>query len=299
MPPLPQRLVRALVGSPASTEMVTCRRGDRELRFELPGNERWITVKDNLLLREYEWLGCDLEDTHGLVVDAGAHLGTFAVMASLYAESVVALEPNPAVLPLLRANLARNGSDNAEVVEAALWVDGDGGRLETSEQSSAATLERGLDEAGGVRTLDVATTTLGELVDRHGDIDLLKIDIEGAEFPVFDEVSDETLSRIRRVVGEIHVHVEDDAALRERLVSAGFEVTLRRSPFFYGREGLGLLVRNWRSVPGQLRLKATILGTYSLAALLDPITGVRERVAGVDLHFLYAEKPRQPSARGH
>jgi FkbM family methyltransferase len=56
------------------------------------------------------------------VVDCGANIGYFSLLASAAAGpegTVVALEPEPANLRLLRANLWRNGADNVWVVPAA------------------------------------------------------------------------------------------------------------------------------------------------------------------------------------
>ena len=63
-----------------------------ELRCTVNEDNLWIAVKDNLLLAEYEREGVSLRDVSGVVVDAGAHVGVFSLLASVHARSVVAIE---------------------------------------------------------------------------------------------------------------------------------------------------------------------------------------------------------------
>jgi len=53
---------------------------------------------------------------------------------------------------------------------------------------------------------------------------LLKIDIEGAEFGVFMNISVETLEKINAIVGEIHLKYGDINQIVQRLEDAEFDV---------------------------------------------------------------------------
>jgi hypothetical protein len=73
-----------------------------------------------------------------------------------------------------------------------------------------------------VRSVDSLLHELG--IDR---VDLLKIDVEGAE----DEVlrSFEGLAHVSAVVGEIHPNLVDDASALVRLLEESFELSVERS----------------------------------------------------------------------
>lgn len=128
-------------------------------------------------------LGSRLDGT--TFVDVGANIGTTAVPAltSLPFGGVVAVEPEPENLRVLRANLALNGvTTRAAVVEAA-----------ASDQVGAAPLvldrrNRGAHELGrdvGNGTISVPTVTLDELarrrVIRPRRVGLLWLDVQGHE----------------------------------------------------------------------------------------------------------------------
>ncbi|HYF47278.1 MAG TPA: FkbM family methyltransferase, partial [Acidimicrobiales bacterium] len=177
MLPLRERVVRRLAGNSSRLQTVRWHRDGRRYEFDVPGDNVWISVKDDLLLREYEWMGADLPSVRGVVIDAGAHVGTFAAVAAAHAARVVAVEPNPDNLALLRSNLERNGIENVEVVEAALWPGGAEVELALAGPTSAGSV---VAEGQGT-TLTVSTVDLDALVDRVGAVDLLKLDVEGAE----------------------------------------------------------------------------------------------------------------------
>lgn len=287
-------VVRRAAGTTDRPLRVRWRHAGRDHDFAVPGDSVWISVKDDLLLREYEWAGVRFDELSGVVIDAGAHVGTFSAMAAPYAERVIALEPNAALVPVLRANLAGNGLANVEVDERALW-----GAEGTQPFDTRCVTTSGSVTADASTGVLVETVTLDRLVAGLPAVDLLKVDIEGAEFAVFDAASDDTLRRIRRVVGEIHLAWGEEGAddrLAERLRSLGFAVELRHGPVYHLRDSLTLLRRNHRSIHGYTRLKLTVLALYVATAALDPLLHLRRRFGGEALRLLYAEQQRPPPA---
>lgn len=150
-----------------------------------------------------------------LIVDAGANVGYVSVYyAHRYPSArIVALEPGDTNLELARRNVAPYA--NVEVLEAGLWPRD--ARLKTVEPDAGykswgiRTEETG---SGGVEGISVPT-----LLERLGEewIDLLKLDIEGAEIPLFTDASD-WLSRVGVVLIETHGPESDRvtrAAMRE------------------------------------------------------------------------------------
>jgi FkbM family methyltransferase len=132
----------------------------------------------------------------GVFVDAGANAGYFTVLAGLRVGPhgrVLAFEPNPAARSRLGHHVELNGiGDRVQISGVALadrnqddvpfflscWPDNDG---ISSLTPSAATLAR-----GGLRpdsTIAVSVRTFDGVFERAGQppIDLMKIDVEGAE----------------------------------------------------------------------------------------------------------------------
>lgn len=113
-----------------------------------------------------------------VVIDVGANVGNHAIyLASQCGARVHAFEPNEESLLHLRANIARNGLENAiEVHEIALG----------SESGAAQITSRPAGNLGGV-TLETGTGPIivARLDDHPFDrVDLLKVDVEGGELEV-------------------------------------------------------------------------------------------------------------------
>lgn len=113
---------------------------------------------------------------HTVFFDLGANVGYYSILASarLTAGKVVAVEPNPEILPVLRGNVALNRADNIVVEPVAL-----GARRGTVNVTFDAT-EPGashISETGA----SVQMVTLDDLTARHGAPDYIKIDVEGFE----------------------------------------------------------------------------------------------------------------------
>lgn len=195
----------------------------------------------------------------GLVVDAGAHVGLYSLMMSQQAERVVSLEADPVNFRILDLNTFRSGASNVTALNSALW----------SESGSISFARTGFTEGGAVRPggdTTVSAITLDELIEQHGPVDCLKIDIEGAEFEVFAAAT--RLSEIRTIVGELHV---SEPAQQERLLTQlgaeGFTVALISEDELSHPRHLRRVVRNWRRIDGHLGLK--------LAAVLYLLTAGR------------------------
>lgn len=154
------------------------------------------------------------------VLDLGANIGLF----SLYTRSVwpsaaiVAVEPDPRNLPLLRRNLDRNGG-GIEVVEAAAST-----RAGTSAFAGGAFSSSRIASAADAATVEVRTIDVFPLV---ASSDFVKIDIEGAEWAILADPRFESVAA-RVLVLEYHAHgsptADAEAAVRERLTFAGYEL---------------------------------------------------------------------------
>jgi FkbM family methyltransferase len=148
--------------------------------------KKWIVGAGNhgYWLGSYEMEKCrrfaEAVPPGGVVFDLGANVGYYTLISAVRAGPrgrVFAFEPLPRNLEFLRRHLALNRIGNAAVVEAA--VSDRSGTVRFEEDAS--TSKGRIGEAGG---LEVRSVALDDWVVREGHPapDLLKIDIEGAEF---------------------------------------------------------------------------------------------------------------------
>jgi FkbM family methyltransferase len=164
----------------------------------VPPSTFWTAVKDVLIHEAYKASnGFRLSELpkDAIVVDAGSFVGLYALKASAFVGKVISIEPNFRNYSILRSNLESNLVDNVEARNVALWSTS--GRVNfVNAETISRVMEKGSAEATSI--------TLEELVDELGHIDLLKMDIEGAEYDVLLGTDCGTLGRIAKIVLEVH-----------------------------------------------------------------------------------------------
>lgn len=134
-------------------------------------------------------------------IDIGANVGYFTLLGAMHVGAggkVLAIEPNPAVATLLRENLARSELAMVIVEEVACCDSDAAPRLILYIPSDHNIAKASLSQrnAGPGTRVEVESTTVDRLVMKHGltRVDLIKIDVEGAELGVFRGMK-ETLAR--------------------------------------------------------------------------------------------------------
>jgi FkbM family methyltransferase len=119
------------------------------------------------------------------VLDIGANIGFFAMLsACLVGPSghVVAVEPNPRNIRLLESSRRMNGFSNMTVLQVAAGRANGLLALNTSySNGTTASLPSDVAEILGAET--VPSIRLDALLLEVGKVDLIKIDVEGAEYP--------------------------------------------------------------------------------------------------------------------
>jgi FkbM family methyltransferase len=158
------------------------------------------------------------------VIDLGANHGEFSQrVRARFGCRCIAVEANPQLAHTLSA------IPGVEYYRYAL-SDRDGASLtfHLSGQSEASSLFPIRNERND-HTVTVPSTTLQSLMNEAGveHVDLLKVDIEGAEVQMFAATSDETLRQIDQITVEFHdfcgyVTAAQITQLRRRLDAAGF-----------------------------------------------------------------------------
>lgn len=163
------------------------------------------------------------------VLDLGANGGGFPLMLKIEGYDVVravCVELVPMTAMRLKVNLSTNFGPSAIALNAAvcdLPVDSEV-RIKLLRGS---TMESIFDTTADspFPTELIKTITLQALYDRYfesGFIDLFKVDIEGAEYGIFEATPDETLRKIRYLLIELH-DWDKTPSFRQRMTNLGFE----------------------------------------------------------------------------
>ena len=177
---------------------------DHRFQFRACSSDPY-TIRQVFVCREHDDL-LHLDDVK-LIVDCGANIGCASVrFLSHYPQAqVIAIEPDPKNFAMLQSNLAPYGK-RATALRAAVWNED-----HQVVNCSRGTYADGLDWATTVSLAkdgggDTPTVSLDRLLAESGfpTIDILKIDIEGAELPLFDDHCHDWLSRTRNLCIELH-----------------------------------------------------------------------------------------------
>ena len=150
----------------------------------------------------HQSLAFDTDAAAPRILDCGANIG----LASIYFKrrypraKVTAFEPDPRLASICRSNLAVNrGTEQVAVKEAAVWTTD--GTVEFICEGTDSGAIASLDEPVQGPVAPVPSVRLRDWLDEP--IDLLKLDVEGAELPVLDDCRDR-LRNVRAMFVELH-----------------------------------------------------------------------------------------------
>ncbi|MDT8913018.1 FkbM family methyltransferase [Amycolatopsis sp. PS_44_ISF1] len=218
------------------------------------GPGRWAAGEAHYLYHEIFTHDDYLRDLPALrpdavVVDAGANLGLFALRIARDCPDarLVAVEPVPSTCALLRVNTAALAPGSVRVVEAALG-DRPGRTTLTAYRylpanSTAHPREKPADWVAAMREtqpdaetademlrtdlVEAEVVTLSGILPPGDRIDLVKIDVEGAELEVLRGVDDRDWPRIDALVIEVHDVAGRLGEIENLLAQQGFDCTVR------------------------------------------------------------------------
>jgi FkbM family methyltransferase len=220
------RTFRALTGAPTrenEVREIALREYPHPIYFR-PGTTDTGVIIQNLIRKEYGHLPSELSAE--FIVDAGGNIGDSAVFfLNRFRDCrVVVLEPSPRFLEIANRNLANY--PNATLVAKGLWSEP--ARLTLSDNATGSSLLHG-HPAVEVECVDVAWV-LDKFHVSH--IDILKMDIEGAELDVIVRNSESWLTRTRVIIVELH-GPEIESKCVGFLERRGFRLNRYRSLFYF------------------------------------------------------------------
>lgn len=209
------------------------------LRIKLrPGTDDLRIVKSNFVKKNYtrEFVPI-IRDS--IVVDVGAHIGSFSIMAARSAYKVLAFEPEPNNYRMLKKNMELNHLENMSIFEMA--VSGISGYQDIYTYQGGSSADYSLYKMGitNIKTGRIPTISVEDIIRREDlpRIDFLKLDCEGAEHDILRNISFETAAKILGIATETHsVPPEFSIDIPNRLRELGFEVKMsRKGGYLYAR----------------------------------------------------------------
>lgn len=162
-----------------------------------------------------------------LIIDCGANMGlSILFFSKTYPNSrIIAFEPDRVVLPYLKKNIKSQQLTNVELHEKAIWIKNEKLKFFT---------DHGLGGRIGVeyrnqKPIEVEALRLKDFLDYE--VDMLKIDIEGAEYEVLKDCKGH-LGKVKNIFVEYHSTIREEQHLEDILnilKNAGFRYHLKES----------------------------------------------------------------------
>ena len=226
--------LRTLIDSPAAAMAMFVGKGERLHRFSRlihPFTYRLNESDRNVVMQNIvrgECVGGRLPDTAKFIVDGGGYIGdSAAVFLSLYPDAVCLVFEPSSNSDLAARNLSPYGY--RAVLKRAILARDEG----AFDMIESGTGSKAVPSADGKGKFEVWTMYEALRESPSGSIDILKLDIEGAEYDILRPPA-LWLSSVRCLVIELH----GEAAHRDIpgwLRSAGFSVERHRSLLFCNR----------------------------------------------------------------
>jgi FkbM family methyltransferase len=188
-----------------------------KFKFRVPDALSFIWQFKEIFVEEYYRFETDSRAP--VIFDCGANVGTSCAFFKLvYPQSrIIAIEPNPKIVEYLKRNIKDNFLENIEVIEKAVWINNDGIELGLDNaDASSIHLEKNKTKVKSVR--------LKDYLEKEKVVDMLKIDIEGAELEVLKDCR-ESLTNVKNIFVEFHSYRNKPqrfSEVIEVLESAGF-----------------------------------------------------------------------------
>lgn len=204
--------------------------------------EEWRIVKKEVFTDHVYYI--EIEKENPKIIDLGAYIGdTVIYFKKLYPRArIVAVEPLPENLKLLRKNIAENQLMDVEIVEGAVTARGGEVDIFSDINPNGWTSMAGVHKGGWggqqkSKSMKAKSIKLDDLLDEQ--VDLVKMDIEGAEGAVL--AKSKKLDKVRNFIIEYHpVRGNKEIELVKQLENREFEVEVRDDPEGWG-EGLKII----------------------------------------------------------
>jgi FkbM family methyltransferase len=157
-------------------------------------------------------LNFETENKMPVIYDCGANVGTCCLYFKiLYPNArIKAFEADPKIFEYLERNIKNNNLNNIQIYNKAVWID------EKGVQFSQEGADAGSIFGGSGESINIESIRLRDMIIEETKIDMLKIDIEGAEVEVLTDC-DGSLDCVENIYIEYHSWKNRPQALHKML----------------------------------------------------------------------------------
>jgi len=184
------------------------------LKFEISSRDgECFTFYENLIRRDYLRHGIQLAPGDN-VIDIGANTGLFGILAAQIVGPngrVFAFEPARRTFARLKRNIELNGFNNITAINAAIGAFNGEAQLHLADRSSLASLHEEVDGStrlgeGFNAAETIRVETLASVMERFhlDEVNLLKLDCEGAEYDIIESLKPTMARKIKQISMEVH-----------------------------------------------------------------------------------------------
>lgn len=198
--PLDRKMGRALIENfkyNGNKFKFDCHYCDQKIKDETYafGVVREIYIRDCY----FKHLPKEIYENINYAVDIGANRGAFSSLMTSTADYILSIEAQKEFAPIIKRNMKRNGFNNYSL---EIGFIGSGGELSNN---------------------NITLFTIDELLEKNNieQVDILKMDIEGSEFALFDEPS--WLKRVNAICMEVHPEYGNPTKILKVLKKYDFE----------------------------------------------------------------------------
>lgn len=193
---------------------------DTKIQYKFNNKNISVYIRDdvdfsvfNEIFKYREYKSCEevlINANKGIVVDVGAHIGFFSIYSYCLNTKVkiYAIEPEKNNLDYLSLNKKENKIENIKIIDCAITEKTRDGELVVTDDSinNYVLLSEDFEDSKlkfqKIKIFSLEDFFINNKIDR---VLLLKMDIEGGEYKIFESIKYETLSKIDNIILEYHL----------------------------------------------------------------------------------------------
>ncbi len=185
---------------------------------------------------DHKWILEKILKDGDVIFDLGANIGYYPMLENAILKGkckIYSVEPDPRNIKVLEANISEFNLTNIQFEQLAISNFTGEAELVFSDKTNLNKLSMIGDYANGSEiTVTVSVVDFAEYIKKIGHIDVLRMDIEGAEVDVFDSLiqgytKDRSLKIPRKIVFETHCYDKNKDKMRNcltQMIGIGYKL---------------------------------------------------------------------------
>lgn len=189
-------------------------------------------INEIIIRHEYDKIPLSKSD---VVLDLGMNVGVYSIyVINKYGSKIIGVEANPAIFNIARSNLLPYKKNIIDLINKAVWKNDDETiKISICRESGVSSVYKDWGGSERISYVNIKTISFHRLLNKYKPT-VIKCDIEGAEWEIFDKETFYLLehSKVRYITMEVHA-VDDKFTKRTKhlcdgLSKSGFDVQVQQ-----------------------------------------------------------------------